>query len=139
ASKEIMQQAAPDNPNPDVGDQMSDVGDQRSEDAPATSDIRPLSSEEAQPLQRVTAFDRGRADIAARFREKRAAQGDHTDYHGDHRDLTQTYGTVGLPPDRMSDDRGQMSDDRDRRSDDGEQTSDIRHLTSDISGQSPET
>jgi len=112
ASKEIMQQAAPDSPNPDDGRQTTEDG---SEPLDPSSDLRPPSSDEAPPLQRVTAFDRGRADIAARFREKRAAQGGHTDYHGDYRDLTQTYGEVASP--QMSDDRGRMLDDEGPTSD----------------------
>src|SRR5262249_6542157 len=91
ASKEIVQQAAQDNPNPDDAGATTDTPS----DDPS-SDLRPPCSEAPEPLQRITTFDRGRADIAARFRDKRAAQGGHTDYHGDHRDPTQTYGEVAL-------------------------------------------
>jgi len=108
ASREVQSQAAPDSPNPMTDDagQMTDVRGQMTEErVDPSSDIRHLTSE-AKPLERVTAFDRGRADIAARFKEKRAAQGGTVDYHGDMRDPTQTYGQVGLAPDRMTDDGG---------------------------------
>ncbi len=89
---------------------MTDVRGQMTEErVDPSSDIRHLTSE-AKPLERVTAFDRGRADIAARFKEKRAAQGGTVDYHGDMRDPTQTYGQVGLAPDRMTDDGGQRTE-----------------------------
>jgi len=105
ASREVQSQAAPDSPNPmtDDGGQMTDVRGQMTEErVDPSSDIRHLTSE-AKPLERVTAFDRGRADIAARFKEKRAAQGGTVDYHGDMRDPTQTYGPFA---DQMTDDRG---------------------------------
>ena len=112
ASREVQSQAAPDSPNPmtDDGGQITDVRGQMTEErVDPSSDIRHLTSE-AKPLERVTAFDRGRADIAARFKEKRAAQGGTVDYHGDMRDPTQTYGQVGLAPDRMTDDGGQRTE-----------------------------
>ena len=105
ASREVQSQAAPDSPNPmtDDGGQITDVRGQMTEErVDPSSDIRHLTSE-AKPLERVTAFDRGRADIAARFKEKRAAQGGTVDYHGDMRDPTQTYGPFA---DQMTDDRG---------------------------------
>src|ERR1700720_4494790 len=113
ASREIAATAAPDNPNPDDGGQRSEIGGQTSD---PSSDIQPRPREgggptsEAKPLERITTSDRGRADIAARFKEKRAAQGGQVEFHGDMRDPSQTYGPYagqGAP---------QMSDDRDQRS-----------------------
>src|SRR5262249_20233302 len=48
--------------------------DPSSTPAPAQAGVSPLSSE-PKPLERITATDRSRADIAARFKEKRAAHG----------------------------------------------------------------
>jgi hypothetical protein len=110
ASREIAATAAPDNPNPDDGGQRSEIGGQTTD---PTSDIRHPTSDPrdprveepggvpgGKPLERVTSFDRGRADIAARFKEKRAAQGGQVEFHGDMRDPSQTYGPYA----------GQMSD-----------------------------
>jgi hypothetical protein len=115
AAREIAAPAAPDTPNPDVGDQMSDAAGQRSEGTDPTSDIRPASSE-AKPLERITAADRGRADIAARFKEKRAAHGGQVEFHGDMRDPSQTYGPLGLAPEPMSDVGDHSSEAGDQRS-----------------------
>ena len=141
AAREIAVPAAPDTPNPDVGDQMSDAGGQRSEGTDPSSVLSPASSE-AKPLERITAADRGRAGIAARFKEKRAAHGGQVEFHGDMRDPSQTYGPLGLGGDRMSDARDQRSDDQataqeqpdaiePSRVPPTDPTSDIRHLTSD--------
>jgi hypothetical protein len=83
ASREIASQAASDNPNPPAPDAapLSDVAGEGT--APP---------EGAKPLERITTSDRGRADIAARFKEKRAAQGGQVEFHGDMRDPSQTYG-----------------------------------------------
>jgi hypothetical protein len=108
ASREATAQAAPDNPNPDVGDQMSDVRDQMSESGDLTSDIRSPTSE-AKPLERITSADRTRADIAARFKEKRAAHGGQVEFHGDMRDPSQTYGPLGF---QTTDDGGQTTEEK---------------------------
>jgi hypothetical protein len=86
ASREIAAQTVPDAANPSAP-----------EAAPA--DPSPQGGGEARderseqkPLERATAFDHSRADIAARFREKRAAAGGQVDFHGDMRDPSQTYG-----------------------------------------------
>jgi hypothetical protein len=84
ASREIASQAAPDNPNPQ--------GPDAPPLAPAPAAAGPEQPEGPKPLERVTSFDRGRADIAARFKEKRAAQGGQVEFHGDMRDPSQTYG-----------------------------------------------
>src|SRR5262249_39791890 len=57
--------------------------------------------------ERITSWDRSRAEIAARFKEKRAARGGQVAYHGDMRDPSQTYGPFGLAPEQMSDVRDQ--------------------------------
>jgi hypothetical protein len=106
AAHEIAAQTAPDDPNPGVRDQMSDVGGQRSEGTDLTSDIRPPTSDE-KPLERITAADRSRADIAARFKEKRAAHGGQVEFHGDMRDPSQIYGPLGL---QTAEDGGQTTD-----------------------------
>ena len=80
-----------------------------SPDSPALRGERE-QQEGPKPLERVTSFDRGRADIAARFKEKRAALGGQVEFHGDMRDPSQTYGPLGLAPEQMPDDRGQRSD-----------------------------
>jgi hypothetical protein len=120
ASREATAQAAPDNPNPDVGDRMSDIRHQMSESGDLASDIRSPTSE-PKPLERITSADRTRADIAARFKEKRAAHGGQVEFHGDMRDPSQTYGPLGL--DQMSDAGGQRSDAGGQRSDAGDQRS----------------
>jgi hypothetical protein len=145
-SREIIAQAPPDNPNPDDGNQMSDVRDQMSESGDPTSDgARPREggghpTSEPKPLERITSADRSRADIAARFKEKRAAHGGQVEFHGDMRDPSQTFGPyAGQAP--------QMSEVRDQRSEEQPQahpqpqpeapsagpvppSSDIRHPTS---------
>jgi hypothetical protein len=111
ASRALAAEAAPDNPNPtDVsgdpsrttrGPREGGDGSHGSEPAPA----------EPKPLERVTTFDRGRSDIAARFKEKRAAQGGQVEFHGDMRDPSQTYGPyapqVAAP---MTDDGGRTTE-----------------------------
>ncbi|HEV3186306.1 MAG TPA: hypothetical protein VGZ49_15565 [Xanthobacteraceae bacterium] len=107
ASRALAAEAAPDNPNPtDVSDDPSRTtrgprergdGSHGSEPAPA----------EPKPLERITAADRGRSEIAGRFKEKRAAQGGQVEFHGDMRDPSQTYGPyVG----QMSDVGGQRTE-----------------------------
>jgi hypothetical protein len=89
ASREIASQAAPDNPNPPAeASPLPNPPPQAAEGTPA---------EGPKPLERVTSFDRGRADIAARFKEKRAAQGGQVEFHGDMRDPSQTYGPYAAP------------------------------------------
>src|ERR1700726_4332154 len=89
ASREIAASAAPDNPNPPAeASPLPNPPPQAAEGTPA---------EGAKPLERVTSFDRGRADIAARFKEKRAAQGGQVEFHGDMRDPSQTYGPYPAP------------------------------------------
>jgi hypothetical protein len=101
ASREIAAGAAPDNPNPAA--EAAPHPDPLPEGHPATPASRgPLSGEREQqegpkPLERVTSFDRGRADIAARFKEKRAALGGQVEFHGDMRDPSQTYGPYAAP------------------------------------------
>jgi len=114
ASREIAATAAPDNPNPnpDDGGQRSEIGGQTSD---PSSDIQPRPREgggptsEAKPLERITTSDRGRADIAARFKEKRAAQGGQVEFHGDMRDPSQTYGPYAAQAPQMTDVGGQRS------------------------------
>jgi hypothetical protein len=139
ASREIASQAAPDNPNPDDGGQRSDVGGQT---ASPTSDIRHPASE-PQPLERITTSDRGRADIAARFKEKRAAAGGQVEFHGDMRDPSQTYGPYA-PGAQMTDVGGRRSEEPAQPAQQQPQTeqapqaqpvpptSDLRHPSSDI-------
>jgi hypothetical protein len=145
ASREVAAQAAPDDPNPD---RMPDVRDQRTESVDLTSDIAHPSSE-AKPLERITASDRGRAEIAARFKEKRAGQGGQVEFHGDMRDPSQTYGPYA-PSAQMSDVAGQRSEEslqpaRQQPATEEAQlvqpappSSDIRHPTSDIRSPSSE-
>ncbi|MBV8755406.1 MAG: hypothetical protein JO328_21340 [Hyphomicrobiales bacterium] len=112
ASREIAAQSAPDNPNPTTDDagQRTDstAADPSSEPAPAQAGVSPPSSE-PKPLERVTESDRSRADIAARFREKRAAQGGQVEFHGDMRDPSQTYGPYA-PDAQRAEDGGQTTD-----------------------------
>src|SRR5262249_17777939 len=62
-------------------------------------------------LERITASDRSRADIAARFKEKRAAQGGQVEFHGDMRDPSQTYGPF---VNQMTEDGGQTTGEQPR-------------------------
>ena len=102
ASREVTAQAAPDNPNPTTED-----GEQRTDRAPADPSFKPAPAEaggsppssESKPLERITASDRSRAEIAARFKEKRAAQGGQVEFHGDMRDPSQTYAGFAPQPD----------------------------------------
>jgi hypothetical protein len=103
ASREVTAQAAPDNPNPEAPPTaVSPLPDPPPQGTPARSrDGDPAAGEgteraEAKPLERITASDRSRADIAARFKGKRAAQGGQVEFHGDMRDPSQTYGPLGL-------------------------------------------
>jgi hypothetical protein len=102
ASRALAAEAAPDNPNP-----PAPVA------APAADGAASPPSElaEPKPLERITAADRGRSDIAARFKEKRAAQGGQVEFHGDMRDPSQTYGPyapqVAAP---MTDDGGRTTE-----------------------------
>jgi hypothetical protein len=82
ASRALAAEAAPDNPNPPAAD--APPAPQPATEAPAP--------DAPKPLERVTSFDRGRADIAARFKEKRAAQGGQVEFHGNFQDPSQTYG-----------------------------------------------
>jgi hypothetical protein len=95
ASREIAATAAPDNPNPPAPEAAP-----HPDPLPASGE-REIRDDGPRPLERVTTFDRGRADIAARFKEKRAGQGGQVDFHGDMRDPSQTYGPYagqGAPP-----------------------------------------
>jgi hypothetical protein len=94
ASRALAAEAAVDNPNP-----PADAA-QPQERAPAPA---PEPADGAKPLQRGTAFDRGRADIASRFKEKRAASGGQVEFHGDMRDPSQTYGGHATPADAAPD------------------------------------
>jgi hypothetical protein len=98
ASREIAATAASDSPNPPAPE------------APAPAPPQPEPSSEPKPLERITTSDRGRADIAARFKEKRAAAGGQVEFHGNFQDPSQTYGPYAGPG------APQMSDDRDQRS-----------------------
>jgi hypothetical protein len=128
AAREIAAQAAPDNPDPAAPEPPHPgplpSGEREARDA----------TPEPTPLERITSADKSRADIAARFKEKRAAAGGQVEFHGDMRDPSQTYGPLGLAPEQMSDVRDQMSDVRDQMSEETNLSSDIRHpnLTSDI-------
>jgi hypothetical protein len=86
ASREVIAQAEPDNPNPTTPEAAPHP------DPLSASGERDTERAEAKPLERVTAADRSRADIAARFKEKRAAAGGQVEFHGDMRDPSQTYG-----------------------------------------------
>jgi hypothetical protein len=135
AARALAAEAAPDNPNPPAPEAAPQ---------PAAAPPQPEPSSEPKPLERVTAADRSRADIAARFKEKRAAHGGQVEFHGDMRDPSQTYGPFGLAPEQMSDDRGQRSEETAsaQQPPSSEQTapteqstppaSDIRPLSSDI-------
>jgi hypothetical protein len=108
ASREIAATAAPDNPNPPAPEVTTTP----------TPDPSPQGGGEARddgprPLERVTTFDRGRADIAARFKEKRAAHGGQVEFHGDMRDPSQTYGPyAGQGALQMSDVGDQRSEEQ---------------------------
>jgi hypothetical protein len=109
ASREIATQAAPDDPNPPDTSPLPDPLPSRLRDG------EPAGAEgggevAAKPLERITASDRSRADIAARFKEKRAARGGQVEFHGDMRDPSQTYGPLGLALEQMPDDGGQRSE-----------------------------
>src|ERR1043166_6250776 len=108
ASPEGAAQAAPDDPNPEIRNEIAEVGDRRPD---PTSDSR-VPTSEAPPLERITAADRGRAEVAARFKEKRAAQGGEVEFHGDMRDPSQTYGPLGLAPEQRTEDAGQRTDEQ---------------------------
>jgi hypothetical protein len=105
ASREIAAEAATDNPNPTnepaatptPGPSPQGGGEARDAEA------------EPKPLERITGFDRGRAEIAARFKEKRAAHGGQVEFHGDMRDPSQTYGPYA-PSAQMSDDGAQRTE-----------------------------
>lgn len=104
ASREIASQAAPDSPNPP---------------APAADPAQPPQArapeppEAPKPLERITTSDRGRADIAARFKEKRAAQGGQVEFHGNFQDPSQTYGPyAGQGAPQMTDVGGQRSEEQ---------------------------
>jgi hypothetical protein len=105
ASREVIAQSAADNPNP-----TTDDGGQKTDTATTdpSSVVSPPSSE-VKPLERATRFDRSRADIATRFREKRAAQGGQVEFHGDMRDPSMTYGPYA-PQAQMTKDGGQTTD-----------------------------
>jgi hypothetical protein len=89
ASREISAQAAPDNPNPETP---------QAPPQPAPVPASGESRDDAAPLERITGADKSRAEIAARFKAKRAAQGGEVEFHGDMRDPSQTYGPYGLAP-----------------------------------------
>ena len=143
ASREVTARAALDSPNPleptttPTPDPSPQGGPPRGAPGAEARDEKP----EQKPLERVTASDRSRADIAARFREKRAAQGGQVEFHGDMRDPSQTYGPYA-PEAQMSDVGDQRSDDAapaqerpsieepTRAAQPAPPTSDIRHLTS---------
>ncbi|HEV2956684.1 MAG TPA: hypothetical protein VGX95_11245 [Xanthobacteraceae bacterium] len=118
ASREIAAEAASDNPNPpdqtteDAG-QRTDraTADPSSKPAPAEAGVSPPSSE-PKPLERITSADRSRADIAARFKDKRAAAGGQVEFHGDMRDPSQTYGPLGLAPEQRTEDGGQRTEEQ---------------------------
>jgi hypothetical protein len=101
ASRALAADAVPDNPNPPAAaDPLPDPPPQAGE---GTESPAPKAREH------VTAFDRGRADIAARFKAKRAAQGGQVDFHGDMRDPSQTYAEF-VAPSQMTDDGGQRTE-----------------------------
>src|ERR1043166_179239 len=108
ASHEVTAQAAPDDPNPEIRNEIAEVGDRRRD---PTADAG-VPASEAPPLERITAADRGRAEVAARFKEKRAAQGGEVEFHGDMRDPSQTYGPLGLAPEQRTEDAGQRTDEQ---------------------------
>lgn len=82
----LVESAVGDDPNPEA---------ERQDAAPERRDSEEKA--EQKPLERMTAADRKRLEMAKRFRERRDGEG--LDYHGDHQDPTQTYGEVAAPPD----------------------------------------
>jgi hypothetical protein len=104
-SRDVIANAASDNPNPDVP--ASPLPDPFPEGGGEDRDVSP----EQKPVQRGTEADRSRADIAARFKEKRAAAGGQVEFHGDMRDPSQTY--AGFAPQAAApttEDAGQTTD-----------------------------
>jgi len=83
-SQTIETNGAADNPNPDEGGAP----------APAPRQAQPEPGPEPAPLERVTAGDKMRARIAARFKTGRS---EGIDFHGDYRDPSQSYGPYGTP------------------------------------------
>jgi hypothetical protein len=109
ASREIASQAAPDSPNPPAPAADPAQPEQR---APDPRDEVP-GGQQPKPLERVTATDRNRASIAARFKEKRAAQGGQVEFHGNFQDPSQTYGPyAGQGAPQMTDVGGQRSEEQ---------------------------
>jgi len=104
ASRALAAEGAADNPNP-----PGETGSLP--DAPPQTE-EATERAEAAPLERITAADRGRAEIAARFKEKRAAQGGQVEFHGDLRDPSQTYGPYALAQAQMSDVGDQRSEEQ---------------------------
>ena len=100
-SREIAAQAAPDNPDAPAPEPLHPgalpSGEREARDA----------APEPKPLERITSADKSRADIAARFKDKRAAGGGQVEFHGDMRDPSQTYGPLGL---QTPDDGGQTTE-----------------------------
>src|SRR5262249_15418178 len=92
-SREIAAQAAPDSPN------RREAPPARKGGGGAMASPRHPHPKDPKPLERITAADRSRADIAARFKEKRAAAGGQVEFHGDMRDPSQTYGPFAPQPD----------------------------------------
>jgi hypothetical protein len=99
ASRALAADAVPDNPNPPAAEVAA-------ADAPV---VEAPAAEAPKPREHGTAFDRGRADIAARFKAKRAAQGGQVDFHGDMRDPSQTYAEF-VAPSQMTDDGVQRTE-----------------------------
>jgi len=81
-----------------AGEKLDDPGAAVAGEAqPPPGSLAETERTEPKPLRRITPQDEARAAIAARFKERRAAGGGHLDFHGDHRDPTQTYGEVAAP------------------------------------------
>src|SRR5262249_2442045 len=97
---------APDSPNPPEAPPTPQGGGE------ADASSRQPQPEEPKPLERITAADRSRADIAARFKEKRAAAGGQVEFHGDMRDPSQTYGPFVPAPEQTSDDGDRRSEEQ---------------------------
>jgi hypothetical protein len=107
ASRDVMANAAPDNPDPEAPAASGPLPDSSLEEAEGTRD----ETAERSPLDRITTADRSRADIAARFKEKRAAAGGQVEFHGDMRDPSQTYAGFA-PQGQTTEDGGQRTDEQ---------------------------
>jgi hypothetical protein len=97
-AREIETLAANDSPDP--ADQAAPPRSGSDGAAPerATPERGEGAEGDAAPLRRVTPADEQRNRLADRFKQRRAAAGGQLDFHGDHRDPTQVYGQLAVPP-----------------------------------------